>query len=112
MSYIFLFIVFLCIILAVREKIKSKKYKASSAGLPEEIKGSPISHALGEMVAIAGGIYVSLLLLTTFLDLNLPEKVNISTLEVDTIALLALFLTLGQPFILKVAKKLKLGWFK
>ena len=59
---------------AVRTRIRLKR---SRGGDNMETIASPVSIALGELVAIAGGIYLSLVLLTSFLKLSLPEKVRI-----------------------------------
>ncbi len=107
MNFIILAIILILVIITVREKVKIKKKRALDAGLPEEIKGSPISQALAELVAIAGGIYVSLLMLTTFLAMDLPSKITVFSMQLDTIAAIALGLTLAQPFILKLTNLLK-----
>jgi hypothetical protein len=103
----FLFLVFLLflIILALREKVKTLTDASLSGGLPEEMKSSPFSRALTELIATAGGIYLSLLMLTTFLDLNIPQKISLKIIEIDTIAGIALLIAIVQPFILNLKYK-------
>ncbi|MEW6623226.1 MAG: hypothetical protein AB1420_08885 [Bacillota bacterium] len=110
MSFVLLAVVMILIVLAVREKVKSKRIKiASIGGLPEEVKISPVSQALTELVAIAGGIYLSLLMLTTFLGLELPERLSLAGIELDTVAAIALLITLLQPFMHRILNKFKRG---
>lgn len=105
MKILVLLLVVILIGFAVREKVRLKVRTSSAAGMPEELKSSPVSQALAELVAIAGGVYLSLLMLTTFLGLELPPKVILLSVEIDTIAGIALVITLLQPFILKISKK-------
>ena len=107
MEILLLVFIVVLIVFAVMEKVKQKIKAMPFHDMPEEAKASPVSQALTELVAIAGGIYVALLLLTTFLGLDLPGKIRIISVEFDTIAGTALFLALVQPFILKILKFIK-----
>ena len=40
----------------------------------EDAVESPASLAIGELVAVAGGIYLALTLLATFLKISMPER--------------------------------------
>jgi len=104
-----LILIVVLIVFAVKEKVEQKIKATPFYEMPEEAKSSPVSQALTELVAIAGGIYVALLLITTFLGLELPPKVRIISIEFDTIAGIALFLAVVQPFILKILKFIKGG---
>jgi len=106
MNILLLVVIVILIVFAVREKTRQRK-ATSVSSIPEEIKPSPVSQALTELVAIAGGIYIALLLITTFLGLELPDKIKIISVEFDTIAGIALFLALVQPFVLKILKLMK-----
>ncbi|WP_035268296.1 hypothetical protein [Desulfitibacter alkalitolerans] len=105
MKILLLILIIVLVGFAVREKVKQKMKTSSVSGMPEEIKASPVSQALAELVAVAGGIYLSLLMLTTFLGLELPSTMKIISVEIDTIAGIALILTLAQPFIIRISKK-------
>ena len=107
MEILLLVLVVVLIIFAVSEKVKQKRKAMQLKDMPEEAKSSPVSQSLTELVAIAGGIYIALLLLTTFLGLELPEKIKINSIEFDTIAGVALFLALVQPFALKILRFVK-----
>lgn len=104
MELLLLISIVILIVFAVKEKVKQKNKTIQFNDMPEEAKTSPVSQALTELIAVAGGIYVALLLLTTFLDLDLPGKIRIVSVEFDTIAGIALFLALVQPFILKILR--------
>ena len=90
---------------AVRTRIRLKR----SRGVDNmETVASPASIALGELVAIAGGIYLSLVLLTSFLKLSLPEKVCIyDNLLIDPLALAAISIAFLQPLFLNLLRRLK-----
>ena len=107
MEILLLVLVVVLIVFAVKEKVKQKIKAAPFYDMPEEAKASPVSQALTELVAIAGGIYIALLLLTTFLGLELPAKITVISIEFDTIAGIALFLALVQPFVLKILRFVK-----
>jgi len=107
MEILLLILIVVLIIFAIREKVKQKIKAVPLYDMPEEAKSSPVSQALTELVAIAGGIYIALLLITTFLGLELPDKIKIISVEFDTIAGIALFLALVQPFVLKILKLMK-----
>ena len=58
---------------------------------------SPLAEALRQLVGIAGGIYLSLVMLTGFLGMNLPERIAIGSMVLDPLALVALFMACVQP---------------
>ncbi|MBS3948265.1 MAG: hypothetical protein KGZ57_08215 [Dethiobacter sp.] len=88
--------------LRVREKSRAQKYE-----VPEHAQSSPLSQALQELVSTAGGIYLSLVLLTAFLQIDMSKKTLISGKEIDTLAFIALALAVAQPFLLRFYR-----WFK
>jgi len=57
-------------LLALKAKITLHRWEH------KEIATSPLSQALTELAAVAGGIYVALVLLTSFLKLEVPETVE------------------------------------
>lgn len=66
-----------------------------------QVKPSPISLALQETIAVAGGIYLSLIMFISFLKLNLQEIVLIKEIHFDPLAALSIFLTTIQPITVK-----------
>ncbi|HBT47810.1 MAG TPA: hypothetical protein DEA73_08050 [Peptococcaceae bacterium] len=93
-------VISLCILLllfylAFKAKVRRYRNTGNVEGVP-----SPASRALAELVAVAGGIYLSLIMLVSFLKLSLPETVSLGGWNVDPLALLALSAALLQPLLL------------
>lgn len=78
-------------------KAKVRRYRSISTG---EQLPSPASRALGELVAIAGGIYLSLVMLVSFLKLAVPETISFGGWHMDPLALIAILIALIQPLVL------------
>lgn len=73
-----------------------------------EIKQSPLSIAIQELIAVAGGIYISLIMLISFLKLSVPNQITLtSQTDIDPLALLALVISILQPFVIKLVRRLK-----
>ncbi len=72
-----------------------------------ETSASPLSKAVSELVGIAGGIYLALELLTSFLSIELPEKVAAYGLSLDPLAVLSIVLALSQPYAASVKNLFK-----
>lgn len=66
----------------------------------EYVLSSPFAEAVRQLVGVAGGIYLSLVMLTGFLGMNLPERVMIKQMELDPLALFAIGLACVQPILL------------
>jgi hypothetical protein len=69
-----------------------------------DTKSSPLSLAIQEIVAVSGGVYLSLVMLTSFLKLEIPERVLLSTIAIDPLALTAICLAMIQPLFFKFIK--------
>ena len=89
-----LFIIFF----AVRARVSIKR-KRGIEGI-ESTVASPASIALGELVAVAGGIYLSLMLLVSFLKVTIQERVAILGMSLDPLALIAIAIAVLQPIFL------------
>ena len=76
------------------------------ANLPVDSMPSPFSRALTELLASAGGIYLSLMLLVQFLSVELPSQIHIFGLDIEPLALAAILIASIQPFFVN-AKFLK-----
>lgn len=88
------------VIWAVRTRVTLKrKYRVNSV---ENAVASPASVALGELVAIAGGVYCSLILVVSFLKLSVPEKITLLNMPLDPLAMLAIVIALLQPIFLTI----------
>lgn len=90
---------------AVRSKTKVRKYRNDK--ILEGAVASPASVALGEMVAVAGGIYLSLSLLASFLKIATPDRMTLFNLSMDPIALFAITIAIFQPIFLALYYRLR-----
>ena len=94
--------------LAVLSKVRFKTRSGAGKAFPTDTRESAFSKALAELVATAGGIYVSLLLLFSFLDMAVPGKITLAGIQVDALAGISLAIALLQPIIAGLIKKVVL----
>lgn len=94
--------------LAVFSKVRFKTRSGTGKAFPTDTRESMFSRALAELVATAGGIYVSLLLLFSFLDMAAPGKIILAGVQVDALAGISLAIALLQPIIAGLLKKVVL----
>ena len=97
MVSLFLILLFFAVFLglALFLKIKyNRKYRQ------REQVSSPLSEAITEIVGIAGGIYLALVMAINFLGIVWPEKINLFGSWVDPSAVLAIILACLQPIVL------------
>lgn len=94
-------IIFIVCTLSILEIIQNRKKRAIRQS-PQETLPGEISKALTYLVGVAGGIYLSLTLLTSFLGIVFPESVQILGVPFDPLAFIALLLALAQPWIMKL----------
>lgn len=95
------------IVYAVRSKIYLRRRGAGDA--LENAVPSPASMAIGELIAIAGGIYLSLILLVAFLKISMPDKIIIFHMSLDPLALIALTIAIFQPIMLSIYYSIRKG---
>lgn len=69
---------------------------------PVEPKPSPFSNAVQDLVATAGGVYLSLVMIVSFLKLELPDRITISMITFDPLAITAIAVAVIQPFFYKL----------
>jgi hypothetical protein len=67
-----------------------------------ESKASPVSNALANLVGTAGGIYLSVVMLITFLELDVPSKVEFLHINLEPLAAISLLIAIVQPFLMKI----------
>jgi len=103
MLAIIILLFFLLVAWSVHTKILLNKKRQKD--LPEVIY-SPVSQALTQLLGIAGGIYLSLVMLASFLGLNIPREVLIWQWSIDPLAFFSLSITLLQPLIMRVLQKI------
>jgi len=85
--------------------LRMRGYRVKNGG-DIEPRMTPLSMAVQELVATSGGIYLAIIALTSFLKLDMPERITILQATVDPLALGAITLALVQPLVAIIAKKL------
>jgi len=100
------FFLILLIIFGVAVKTKKKLRYTRNLARWEDAVESPASLAIGELVAVAGGIYLALTLLTSFLKISMPERLVFFDWSVDYLAAIAITLAILQPISLALYYKI------
>lgn len=70
-------------------------------------KSSPLSKAVSELVGTAGGVYLALGMLASFLGLELPERIGSNTFGLDPLAVISICLALAQPYLIRLSYLIK-----
>lgn len=68
-------------------------------------QSSPLSLAIQGLITTAGGIYLALIGLTSFLKLDIPDKVTLLQVNLDPLALSSIGAAIVQPIILRIYNK-------
>jgi hypothetical protein len=100
MGPVFIFAFFVLLILSIWKRWRLNAQRSKSWDALAESKASPLSRAVAGLVGTAGGIYLSLVLLATFLNLNVPARVRLGEIYLEPIAAISIALAIIQPFIL------------
>ncbi|ADG82251.1 hypothetical protein Tfer_1961 [Thermincola ferriacetica] len=96
-------VIFGLIGLSVYQRVKIRAQSQTGIGeILGNSKASMLSEAIGNLIATAGGIYLSLILLATFLGLELPSTVELYSIRFEPVAGTSLMLALIQPFIQRI----------
>lgn len=105
--YVLLVILFIFILIGWSIMLRVSRYRTqlTESFDPSAAKASPLSMAVQDLVSTAGGVYLSLIMLTSFLRINIPERINLACISMDPMALLAIILAILQPFFLKLIDK-------
>ncbi len=95
---IFSLVVLLVVILSLRERIRQRYLREKDWGFIGEAKSSLISQALANLIGIAGGIYLTLVILVTFLELQIPEQISFGRVSLEPLAAVSILISLVQPY--------------
>ncbi len=93
------------VVWAVKSRIEIRRKRVTEN--VEVAEASPMSVAIGELVAIAGGIYISLVLIVSFLKMQIPERVCWFNVSLDPLAMIAVIAALLQPIVILFYCKIK-----
>ena len=63
-----------------------------------------MSLAIQDLIGTAGGIYLAITLLISFLKIVIPDKIIIFAIEVEPIALISILLAVFQPVIERIIR--------
>lgn len=80
------------ITVALKLRMRSNLYRQ------EKTIASPLAEAMSQLVGISGGIYLSLVMLVSFLGVEAPAKISFLDMFLDPLALLSILLACLQPF--------------
>ncbi|GBF34197.1 hypothetical protein DCCM_3309 [Desulfocucumis palustris] len=100
-SIIFALVVLAFVVLSLRERIRIKALK-ERAWDGSETKSSPLSQALSNLIGTAGGIYLSLVMLFSFMEIQTPERIGFLKIQLEPLATLSFVLAIFQPFLLRL----------
>ncbi|MEW6424594.1 MAG: hypothetical protein AB1523_07575 [Bacillota bacterium] len=101
-TLIFALVVLAMVGLSIRERVKISMLRESALDSFPETKPSPLSQAVLNLVGLAGGIYLSLVMLLEFLKVELPSRVPLGQVQVEPLAALSIGLAIVQPFVLRL----------
>ncbi|MGI6128889.1 MAG: hypothetical protein ACOYEO_02190 [bacterium] len=77
-----------------------KRVWKQSREIPVEPQESAFSQAVVELLGTAGGVYLALLLIRNFLQVNVPDQVMIAGLQLEPMAAISLLVAICQPYFL------------
>ncbi len=80
------------LIIALKLRVRSNLYRQ------EQTISSPLAEAMRQLVGIAGGIYLSLVMLVSFLGIDAPAAIPVLDMLLDPLAVLSILLACLQPF--------------
>lgn len=99
--FIFALVVFVLLVLSVKERLRNRALK-ERAWEGMETKSSPLSEALTGLIGTAGGIYLSMVMLFSFMELDVPQKVEFLQIGLEPLAAVSFSLAIVQPFLARV----------
>ena len=102
-AWIVLLLVLIILALSVWQRIQY--FRETLAGNNNKV--SPLSLAIQELVAMSGSIYLSLVMLVSFLKLSIADTILIFDFYIDPLAFLAITLAIIQPLFLKLFSMIK-----
>ncbi|MFZ5633927.1 MAG: hypothetical protein ACOY40_13880 [Bacillota bacterium] len=101
--FIFTLVVLALLTLSVRQRVQNMAIR-ERAWDGSETKPSPLSEALTGLIGTAGGIYLSLVMLFSFMELSVPKKVEVFKIGLEPLAAVSFTLAIIQPFVIRLFK--------
>lgn len=97
----FTLLVLALLALSVRQRVRNLDFRERSWD-GSETKSSPLSNALTGLIGTAGGIYLSLVMLFSFMELKVPGKVMVFNVGLEPLASLSFAMAIIQPFFIRI----------
>jgi len=94
-------------VLSAREKARQRDREIAllrGVELPPA-RETPLSQGIVDIVAVAGGIYLSLVMVAGFVGFPLPGKINFLGGQLDPVAAVAVLLALLEPFLSRLFER-------
>lgn len=90
-------LIFVILFIAIAGSIyfRARRYRQTTDSVEGDT--SPFSVAIKDLISTAGGLYLTLVMLASFLKLEMPERVFFWGLSLDPIASTAIILAIVQP---------------
>ena len=81
------------LVLAVRARVSNNRWRMEQTAAVD----SPMAEAIAQLLGIAGGIYLSLVMALSFLGVAQPAAVMVGTMAMDPLAMASVVLACIQP---------------
>ena len=106
LSSLIVTILAIIVVFSLRERVRLRRHHLRDKNWDAigENKTSVMSQSIASMVGTAGGIYLSVVVLFSFLEVELPSKVNLAGMRFEPVAAISFALALIQPFVLRIMK--------
>lgn len=95
-------LILLLALLSLRERMRLRMMREKPLDLAGSSRPSPFSEAVAGLVGTAGGIYLSLVLLTSFLEVQIPARVHLGSMQMEPLAAFSITLAVVQPFLIRL----------
>ncbi|WP_066635315.1 hypothetical protein [Desulfolucanica intricata] len=100
-SVILLLILAIILLFSLRERVRLRHMREKNWEKIGESKTSVMSQAIIGLIGTAGGIYLSMVILFDFLEVDMPNRISMAGLNFEPIAAISFALAIIQPFILR-----------
>ena len=104
LSSLIVTILAIIVVFSLRERVRLRRHHLRDKNWDAigENKTSVMSQSIASMVGTAGGIYLSVVVLFSFLEVELPAKVDLAGMRFEPVAAVSFALALIQPFVLRI----------
>lgn len=83
-------------VMAIWAKMSNNRYRTEQTAAMD----SPMTEAIAQLLGIAGGIYLSLVMAMSFLGMEQPALITVGEMMMDPLALVSIILAFIQPIVL------------